>query len=109
MKDHVLTLKPTDLQLVAYIDVSFAPHPDLKWHTGVVIFVGGALVYLTSRKQKWVTKLPTKSELVALTNYIGLVKLFAEFIAFITNHLYKFLSFVKIPPLLLHLLPKAMV
>ena len=30
-------------------------------------------------------KSPTESELVALTDYIGLVELFAEFIAFITN------------------------
>ena len=31
------------------------------------------------------TKSPTESELVALTDYIGLVELFAEFIGFVTN------------------------
>jgi len=31
------------------------------------------------------TKSPTESELVALTDYIGLVESFAEFVAFITN------------------------
>ena len=54
-------------------------------HTGVAIFVGKALVYWVSRKQKCVTKSPTESKLVALTDYIGLVELFAEFVAFITN------------------------
>ena len=84
-KDVVLTLRPQDLKLKAYIDASFAPHQDSKSHTGVTIFLGDALVYAASRKQKCVTKSPTESELVALTDYIGLVELFAEFVAFITN------------------------
>ena len=84
-KDRVLTLRPKDLKIDAYVDASFAPHADAKSQTGVVIFVGGAPVYVTSRKQKCVTKSPTESELVALTDYIGSVELFAEFIGFITN------------------------
>ena len=83
-KDKVLTLAPTDFKIEAYIDASFATHQDSKSHTGVAIFVGKALVYWASRKQKCVTKSPTESKLVALTDYIGLVEL-AEFIAFITN------------------------
>jgi hypothetical protein len=90
-KDVVLTLRPLNLKLEAYIDASFAPHHDSKSHTGVVIFLGKALVYTASRKQKCVTKSPTESELVALTDYIGLVELFAEFVAFVTN------SLVQIP------------
>ena len=70
-KDVVLTLRPQDLKLKAYIDASFAPHQDSKSHTGVTIFLGDALVYAASRKQKCVTKSPTESELVALTDYIG--------------------------------------
>jgi len=84
-KDRVLTLKPRDMKIEAYIDASFAPHDDSKSHTGVVVYVGGAAVYVASRKQKCVTKSPTESELVALTDYIGLVELFAEFVAFVTN------------------------
>ena len=53
--------------------------------TEVAIFLGDALVYTASRKQKCVTKSPMESELVALTDYIGLVELFAEFAAFITD------------------------
>jgi len=81
----VFTLRPKHLKLEAYIDASFAPHHDSKSHTGVLIYLGDALVYVASRKQKCVTKSPTESELVALTDYIGLVELFAEFVAFITN------------------------
>lgn len=84
-KNRVLTLKPKDMPIEAYIDASFAPHQDSKSRSGVVIYVGGAAVYVASRKQKCVTKSPTKSELVALTDYIGLVELFSEFVAFITN------------------------
>ena len=90
-KDVVLTLRPLNLKLEAYIDASFAPHHDSKSHTGVAFFLGKALVYAACRKQKCVTKSPTESELVALTDYIGLVELFAEFVAFVTN------SLVQIP------------
>jgi hypothetical protein len=45
-RKHVLELRPKDLQVVAYIDASFAPHPDAKSHSGVAIYVGGALVYV---------------------------------------------------------------
>ena len=85
-RKHVMELHPKDnLNVVAYIDASFAPHPDAKLHSGVAIFVGGALTYVDSRKQKCITKSPTESDLVALTDYIGLVELFAEFVAFATD------------------------
>jgi len=51
----------------------------------VAVFLGEALVFAASRKQKCVTKSPTDSELVALTDNIGFVELFSEFIGFITN------------------------
>ena len=67
--------------MVAYIDASCAPHLDAKSHLGVAIFVGGALAYVALWKQKCVTKSPTESELMAVTDYIRLVELFAEFVA----------------------------
>lgn len=79
----MLTLNPKDMKLEAYIDTSFAPHADSKSKTGVVIFVGGQPVNVVLRKQKCVTKSPPK--LVALSDFIMLIKLFAECIAFITN------------------------
>jgi hypothetical protein len=73
------------LRILAYVDAAFAPHPDAKSHTGIALFIGEALVFAASRKQKCVTKSPTESELVALTDNIGFVELFAEFLGFITN------------------------
>jgi hypothetical protein len=73
------------LRIIAHVDAAFAPHPDAKSHTGIALFIGEALVYAASRKQKCVTKSPTDSELVALTDNIGFVELFSEFVGFITN------------------------
>ncbi len=81
----VLILKPTKpMQIEAYIDAAFAAHDDSKSHSGVAIFVAGVLVYASSRKQKCMTKSPTESELVALTDNLHLVELFHEFLEFIT-------------------------
>jgi len=68
-----------------YVDAAFAIHSDSKSHTGVAVFVGGALVYAASRKQKFMTKSPTESELVALTDNVGFVELFEEFLSFLLN------------------------
>jgi hypothetical protein len=82
-----LHLKPkgTNELLEAFVDAAFAPHPDAKSQTGIAIFIAGMLVYAASRKQKCVTKSPTDSELVALSDNISFIELFAEFFAFITN------------------------
>jgi hypothetical protein len=42
-------------------------------------------VFFGSGKQKGVSKSHTRAELVALSDYVGFVKLFAEFVAFVTN------------------------
>lgn len=82
----IMTLTPEDLKkLEAYIDAAFASHPDAKSHSGIALLLGKALVYAASRKQKCVTKSPTDSELVGLTDHIGFVELFGEFLTFITN------------------------
>jgi len=72
-KGRVLRLHPKDLKLLAYIDAVFASHFDSKSHMGVALFLGGALIFIATREQKCVTKSPTESELVALTDYYGLV------------------------------------
>jgi hypothetical protein len=73
------------LAIVAYVDAAFATHEDSKSHSGVAVFVAGMLVYVSSRKQRCVTKSPTESELVALTDNIGMIELFDEFITFLVN------------------------
>lgn len=64
------------LRILTYVDAAFASHSDAKSHTGIAVFLGEALVFAASRKQKCVTKSPTDSELVALTDNIGFVELF---------------------------------
>ena len=69
--------------VVAYIDAAFALHFDSKSHTGVMILVGGTVVYVSSRKQKCIAKSPTEAELVGFTDNLGLVELFHEFVSFL--------------------------
>jgi hypothetical protein len=71
--------------VVAYIDAAYALHGDSKSHTGVVIYVGNTLVYVSSRKQKCMSKSPTEAELIALTDNLGLVELFQEFVDYVTK------------------------
>jgi hypothetical protein len=85
-KDLKYNIKPREpLKIMACIDAVFAAHDDSKSHSGVVVFVAGMLVYASSKKQGCVTKSPTESELVALTDNIGLVELFTEFVTFLVN------------------------
>jgi hypothetical protein len=67
----------------AYIDAAFTGHENSKLHSRVAIFVGGLLVCASSQKQKCMTRSPTESELVALTDNLNLAELFHEFLEFI--------------------------
>jgi hypothetical protein len=81
-----LVISPVNnLQLHAYIDASFALHDDSKSHSGVVIMWDKTVLYVASRKQKCVTKSPTEAELVALTDNLGIVMLFHEFVSFLVK------------------------
>jgi len=74
----------TSRQLLAFIDAAFALHFfDSKSHTGVIITMGGVVIYISSRKQKCIAKSPTEAELVGLTDNLGLVELFHEFLSFL--------------------------
>ena len=70
-------------QLKAWIDAAFALHFDSKSHTGVLFVIGGVVIYISSSKQKCIAKSSTEAELVGLTDNIGLVELFHEFISFL--------------------------
>ncbi len=88
--DYTLQLKPCGiLQLEVYVDAAFASHVDSKSQSGIVVFLGGAMVFGASRKQKCVTKSPTESKLVALTDHISFAEAFAEFFGFIIGELAK--------------------
>jgi hypothetical protein len=64
------------MQIRTFIDAAFTLHFDARSHTGAIITVGGAVVYISLRKQKCMTGSPTEAELVGLTNKLGLVGLF---------------------------------
>jgi hypothetical protein len=69
----------------AYVDAAYALHNDSKSHSGVVIYVGETLVYVSSKKQKCMSKSPSEAELIALTDNLRLVELFQEFMQFLTG------------------------
>jgi hypothetical protein len=85
--ERILMLRATDAKsnVVAYMDAAYALHSDSKSHSGVIIYVGGTLCYVSSRKQKCMSKSPTEAELIALMDNLGLVELFQEFVEFITR------------------------
>jgi hypothetical protein len=82
MCGRTLMLKATDTtcDIVAYMDAVYALHSDSKSHSGVIIYVGGTLCYISSRKQKCMSKSPKQAELIALMDNLGLVELFQEFV-----------------------------
>jgi hypothetical protein len=82
--DYTLQLKPRGiLQLEVYVDAAFASHVDSWSQSGIVVYLGGAMVFGASRKQKCMMKSPTESKLVALTDHISFAEAFAEFLGFI--------------------------
>jgi hypothetical protein len=84
--DRTLLLRTSKCnQIVAYIDTAYAVHPDSKSHSGVLIYVGDTLAYVSSKKQKCMSKSPTEAETIALSDNVGLVELFREFLEFITQ------------------------
>jgi hypothetical protein len=85
-RGQVLTInKPRDDQLLMYVDAAYALHEKGESHSGVVIALGGVVVYVSSKKQKCVVKSPTDAEVIALSDNIDLIRLFAEFLEFIRN------------------------
>jgi hypothetical protein len=69
-KARIISSKGNISRIVAYVDASFASHPDGKGHTGVVIKWGATTLGTISRKQKIATKSSTEAELVGLTDVL---------------------------------------
>ena len=63
-----ITLSPDSFQIHAWIDASYAIHPDRKSHSGTVISLGnnGGPLFTRSAKQKLVSDSSTMAELIAL-------------------------------------------
>jgi hypothetical protein len=86
MQDHAMVLRAQTTQNIrAYVDAAFALHSDSKSHTGVMVYVGETLVYVSSKKQKCMSKSLTEAELIGLTNNLGFIELFQEFVEFLVG------------------------
>ena len=60
-------------QVIAYVDASYGVHTNRKSHTGVVISIGNGPVFISSTKQRLVTKSSTEAELVGLSDALSQV------------------------------------
>jgi len=69
-KDITLTLEPGE-QLNWWVDSSYAVHPDMRSHSGIIMSLGKGAAYSTSCKQKLNTKSSTEAELVAIDDAMG--------------------------------------
>jgi hypothetical protein len=75
-------LLPTkgEISIETYIDAAFCIHSDGKSHTGVIVRIGGALVYTKSTKQKIVSRDSTESETIGLSDHTDRVLWFQHFL-----------------------------
>ena len=88
-RTKTLHLKIGDLKVLQmFVDAAFATHSDAKSQTGVTIFMGEALLFAASRKQKCVSKSANDCELIALSDNVHFAEFFVEFMAFIINTKY---------------------
>jgi hypothetical protein len=80
-QDQKLTLRIGDiLQVRAYVDASFGLYEDGKSVSGVVISLGGAIIYIKSGKQKIVTRSSTEAELVGISDALSQILWTREFL-----------------------------
>jgi hypothetical protein len=71
-KELGITLDATKgLQVLAYVDASYAVHGDYKSHTGGYISLGRGPIWVKSTKQKLTTKSSTEAELVAISDVLS--------------------------------------
>jgi hypothetical protein len=66
-----LRLNARAMRPLVYVDASFAVHPKMLSHTGMMIAIGDGAVFAKSSKQKLVTKSSTEAELVGLSDALG--------------------------------------
>ena len=78
---HLILKGNQNMEVTAYIDASYGIHDDLKSHTGIVIQVGGAMVFAKSSKQKLNSKSSTEAELIAASDGCGQVLWTKNFVA----------------------------
>jgi hypothetical protein len=68
-KDMALSLSAQlPIQITAFVDASFAIHPEMRSHTGAMITIGAGAIYAKSGKQILTTRSSTEAELVGLSD-----------------------------------------
>lgn len=69
------------LTVQAFVDASYAVHPDMRSHTGTFITLGRGAVFCKSSKQKLNVKSSTEAELVGLTDSLSQIFWSRNFLA----------------------------
>jgi len=64
-----------------WVDSSYAVHPDMKSHKGMLMSLGKGCTYTASNKQKLNTKSSTEAKLVAIDDAMGQILWTRHFIA----------------------------
>jgi hypothetical protein len=68
-KELGIVLEPdNDLNIVSYIDASYAVHNDMRSHAGTIVSVGKGPVYAKSSRMKLMVKSSTEAEVVAASD-----------------------------------------
>lgn len=81
-RDIILRISADDpLTVQAYVDASYAVHPDMRSHTGSIITLGRGAVFCKSSKQKLNVKSSTEAELVGLSDSLSQVFWTRNFLA----------------------------
>jgi hypothetical protein len=60
-----------NIQVIAYVDASYAVHKDFKSHTGATITLGAGPVWVKSVKQRLVSKSSTESEVIGVSDALS--------------------------------------
>jgi len=79
-QDTTLTIEPAD-HPNWWVDSSYAVHPDMHSHSGMIMMLGKGAMYSCSYKQKLNTKSITEAELVGINDAMGQVLWTCHFLA----------------------------
>ena len=79
-QELTLTIEPS-IHPNWWVDSSYAVHPDMRSHSGIVMMLGKGAVYSSSCKQKLNTKSSTEAELVGIDDTMGQILWTRHFLA----------------------------
>ena len=79
-QELTLTIEPNE-HPNWWVDSSYAVHPDMRSHSGIIMMLGKGAVYSGSCKQKLNTKSSTEAELVGIDDAMGQVLWTRHFLA----------------------------